>query len=355
MKTHSIIALILAWLGLGLFTVHAQSVSNYPNANAYGSVDQVPASPLFAQPPQTSLIHDPFEEADVPIRLAQNTSSIVPEKNSVLAPIGAPPVAVNNRSRQLLQGIVLKNEWIPQFEEDGLGQTSNSAAVKLGMPMPFIGGPLLVTPRAGVKFLDGPNLTDVPARLYDLEVGFATFRKINPKWMLNASVNVGTYADDYSLDSSDAVQVSGLVMGIYSQSPQVQWVFGVAALNRNDLPIIPIVGLTVDQGWVKYEATFPRPRIVWRLPSSCPEEQRAFYLGGDIGGGSWAVQRTTGQTDSLNLSRYGLLIGYEQTAPSQTKINYELGYLFNREIEYEETGETHNLDDSLFARINFSF
>ncbi len=347
-------------VAIGLFLSHselyAQGVANYPATNAYGRVDQVPANPLFAQP-STSRIseaaYDPFLQTDESIRLAQNTSSIVTEKNSVLAPTGAPPI--NDRSRQLLQGIDLKNEWIPQFDEDSLGETSSSLAVKLGMPAPFIGGPLLVKPRLGIKLLDGPDVTDVPARLYDMEVGFATFRKINARWMLNASVNVGVYADDYSLDTDDALQVSGMIMGIYSQSPQVQWVFGVAALNRNDLPVLPIIGLTVDQGWVKYEATFPRPRIVWRLPDCGPDEERALYVGGDIGGGSWAVQRTSGLTDSINLSRFGFLIGYEQTTPNQTKVNYELGYLFNREIEFEETGETFDLDDSLFARINLAF
>ena len=34
---------------------------------------------------------------------------------------------------------------------------------------------------------------------------------------------------------------------------------------------------------------------------------------------------------------------------------YEIGYLFGQEIEYSETGEEFNLDDSVFARVGLSF
>lgn len=333
-----------------------------PNNSAYAqSAIYPPALPNASNgnPSTSDVDFDIFAKdqfARDPIRLAQNTSTIAPPKDSVLLPAGAPATSQPGPGdRSFLQGISMRTEWVPQLEEDSLAQSNVNLAVKLGMPLPFIGGPLLVTPSYGLQMLDGPTTTDVPARLHEFQMSFATFQKINPKWMVSAIVNLGLYADDYSLDTGDAFRTSGFLMGIYTHSPSVQWVFGVAALNRDDIPVIPIVGVTIDHQWVRYELTFPRPRIAWRLPGCTPSDERIVYLGGDLGGGAWAVQRTSGETDTLNLSRYGLLIGYEQSTSKRNKISYELGYLFNREIEFESNEEEIDLDDSFFARINFSF
>ncbi len=349
---------------LGHVMAKAQFVGPQPNAKA----KQFEGEAIYRETavygesvasPGNDVGYDIF--GDDRVRLAQNTNNIASSKNSVLLSDG-PNASVsqsygsnNAADRSLLQGITLQAEWVPQLEEDSLAQSNVNLGVKLGMPMPFIGGPLLVTHSYGLQLLDGPTVTDVPARLHELQMSFATFQTINPRWMITAILNLGVYGDDYSLDTDDAFRTSGFLMGVYTQSPTVQWVFGVAALNRDDIPVIPIIGVTIDHDWVRYELTFPRPKIAWKLPGFHANEKRILYVGGDLGGGAWAVQRTTGMTDTLNLSRYGLLIGYEHATSKRKKISYELGYLFNRQIEFEKSGEEFDLDDSLFARINWSF
>ena len=167
---------------------------------------------------------------------------------------------------------------------------------------------------------------------------------------------MGVYGDDHSLDDSDALRVSGVGVAIYKASEKVQWAFGVAYLNRDDISVLPVVGLIYDLGWVKYELMMPRPRIVWRLSPECGDcEERAFYLAGEFGGGTWAVQRESGASDTLNLSRYGLLVGYEQTSPGGWGRRFEFGYLFGRDLEYGIGGEEISLDDSLIARAGIFY
>ena len=338
-------------------TAHAQQ-ANPASANAYGVIDRLPPVPAYAQ-----LGIDPIGAndnslspvaPDGSIRLAQSSQfanqTVTPQTTQ---PLTASPPAGNERS--LFQGLDLTADWVPRLENDSIGRSTMSAAIKLGIPPQLIGSPILVTPRAGIHLVDGPTPLDVPARLYDLELGFRTFRKINERWMANIGVNVGVYGDDYSLDSSEALRVSGTAVAIYNASPEWQWAIGVAYLNRDDISVVPAFGVIHDRGWVRYELMLPRPRVIWRLPDGPNCQERTFYLAGDMGGGAWAVERAGGGTDTLNLSRYGLLLGWEQKHEGGWSRRFEFGYVFARDLEYGTGGEELSLDDSLIARVGLSY
>lgn len=323
--------------------------------NSETSAPRLGAAPVFEAPVFGGA--DPFEADDAgPIRLAQSSdfANAAADTSDTPAAIGGPPGAA--RDRGVLQGIDLVGDWSPRFDGgDGFGRSTLGATVKLGVPPPLVGGiPLLVAPRAAIHFVDGPSAIDVPSRLYDLEIGFRTFRKLSDRWNAMASVNVGVFSDDYSFDDSDALRPNGSVVAIYSASPTLQWVFGVAYLNRDDIPIIPAVGVIIDRGDVRYELSAPRPRIVWRRPSAAGEE-RSFYLAGELGGGAWAVRRDSGVTETLNLSRFGLLAGCETAVVGGWKRRYEFGYVFGQEIEYADSDETLDLGDSVIARVGWSY
>lgn len=334
--------------------VDAQEVGSEVEAWASSGVPHVDA--LFVAP----------ESPAEPIRLAQSTDAV---SRPVIAPVGpqggpdVPPLRPGPRGRGLLQGGELLFDYAPRLEDDSLGRTAMSASLTLGVP-PLLGGmPLLVTPRAGLNLVDGPAPLDVPARLNEFDVSFATFKPLSPKWTARASVTVGVYGDDYSLGESDALRVSGLGLALYEASPQWQLAVGVVYLNRDDLSVIPVVGGIYDAGAVRYELMMPRPRIVWRLPNDgAGDGQRSIYVGGDFGGGAWAVQRTDGSTDTLNLNRFGVLLGYEWSgAPPGSRpgagpsVRCEFGYLFGRDLEYAESGEELSLDDSLVFRVGRTF
>lgn len=291
-------------------------------------------------------------------RLAQSTEAIgmpavaEPPIDPIETP--APPAA-----RGIFQGVELNAGWMPRLEDDGLGHTNMSAAVSFGVPPLLFEAPILITPRAGLHLFDGPSTIDAPSSVNDFELSFASFKKFNDRWSGRASVSVGLYGDDYSLDDSDALRFSGFAAAVYQASEEWQWMFGAAYLNRDDLSVIPVAGFIYNAGNVRYELMMPRPRIVWQLPQDEAGAERAVYIAGDLGGGAWAVQRADGTTDTLNLSSYGVGIGYETKAGPGSwlagKRRYELAYVFGRSIEYENTDEDVSLDDSLVARVGWSY
>ncbi len=290
------------------------------------------------------------------VRLAQSTEAI--SRPALVTP---PKPTAGPRRRGLLQSIEMTADWAPRLEDDSLGRSTLSASVGLGVPPFVFGAPVLVTPRAAVHLLDGPVGIDTPARLNDFEVSFGTFKKLNDRWMARASLSLGVYSDDHSFDDSDAFRVSGLAIAIWDYSPAWKWAFGVVYLNREDISVVPAVGVIHDRGSVRYELMLPRPRIVWQLPQGVDGNERSIYLAGELGGGAWAVRRDDGTTDTLNLSRWGIVLGYEtKSSPAAgpwggAKRRYEIGYLFGRDIEYANTGEEFSLDDSLIARVGWSY
>ncbi|TWT98019.1 hypothetical protein Pla108_21740 [Botrimarina colliarenosi] len=296
--------------------------------------------------------------ADAPptVRLAQSTEAISRPAAIEPPPLAPPP---SPAERGLFQGFELSADWLPRLDDDSLGHSKLSASASFGVPPFVLGVPLLVTPRAALHQLDGPNTIDVPSRVNDLDLSIGSFKKLGERWSARGSVNVGVYGDEDSLGASDALRVSGFGVAIYEASPEWQWVIGAAYLNRDDLAVVPAFGVIHDRGDVRFELTMPRPRILWRLPQDAAGTERAIYVAGDLGGGAWAVRRTDGTTDTLNLGSWGVGLGYETKAGPGAwfsgKRRYELGYVFGRTLEYAKSGEEISLDDSLVMRVGWNY
>ncbi|MEO1498484.1 MAG: DUF6268 family outer membrane beta-barrel protein [Planctomycetota bacterium] len=293
-------------------------------------------SPVFAPPPGgVEFTQHAVEQNDAP----------------VIPPTGRRPPGA--RRAGVFQGARSTYEYLPGFDNDSFGHQAWLASVDFGTPPLVLKAPLLISPGYGVHLFDGPAGLDVPATVHDLQLSFATFRPLTDRWLFRGNVIVGLYGDEHSLDDADAVQVTGFAMGIYNASPQWQWAVGAGYVNNADLSVIPVVGVINDRGWIKYEAMMPRPRIVVPLDQT-PGRESSVYLSGEFGGGVWAVRRPSGVTEPLQLSRYAVLLGYERKAPGGAW-RYELGYVFGRELEYQDSGDTLDVDDSLVARIGWKF
>ena len=248
--------------------------------------------------------------------------------------------------------------YLPRLEGDSLGITGlTTADAVFGFPFPRRETPLLVNPRHRVLWLDGPDFTDVPPRVHEAELGFQHFRPLGERWLLNAAVTVGMYADDHSFDSSEAFRVTGRALGIYELTSQWKGILGVVYLNRAGYSVVPAAGLTFDRGDLKLDLVFPRPRIAWLLPGSSPTacEQQWVYLQGELGGNAWAVDRTSGVEDTLSYGDIRLILGFENKVIGGLSSRTEIGYAFNRELEYDSEGFESELDDTLFLRFGSTY
>ena len=145
--------------------------------------------------------------------------------------------------------------------------------------------PILITPAYEWHLLDRPQGFDLPSRLNDLTMDFHVFRVYENSWIFDFAVTPGLFADDHSLDSSDACRVNGRGVAVYVPSPEWKWLLGVQYVNGAWDKIVPIAGFVYEPSDdVKYEAVFPRPRAAWRLPMSpVPgRDEYWFYLLGEF-------------------------------------------------------------------------
>lgn len=258
----------------------------------------------------------------------------------------------------IFQKLFFTGTWLPQLDDDSMGFSELETGIVFGVPFFRVTAPLLITPRFAVHYLDGPTAPDLPARVFDAEVSFRHLRKFgNGPWAMNAAVTLGHYSDFESSDA-DAFRVTGQAFAVYESSPATTWVFGVVYLNREDISILPALGVIYEPTPnIKYEAILPRPRIAWRLPDG----ERWAYLAGEYGGGVWSIERTPTPAipsltqDLLTYNDYRVLLGIERKITGGLSRRFEVGYVFRRELKFASATPNVRLDDSLFVRGGLTF
>jgi len=254
----------------------------------------------------------------------------------------------------VFQKIYLNGTWLPAIEDepDALGLSEVDFGVVFGFPMLRRDTPLLVTPQAGIHFLENAAALDLPSTLYDTAVEFRHLRKFGGgPWAMDVAATVGYYSD-FEQSSSDALRVSGRGLAVYQSSPSAKWLLGVAYLNRAGASVLPVFGAILEPSPdLRVELLFPRPRVAWRTAASVTNDQRWVYVGGEFGGGVWSVTRpSTDDLDLVSYSDWRVLAGYERKVIGGLTRKIECGYVFNRELEFDEDSSETALDDTLFIR-----
>ncbi len=314
-----------------------------------------PAWPAAASyPPTSALIIDPA------VRLAQAPPF---EDGSPLLPapaerLGGKSLLPPGSRQGVFQKFKFTGTYLPQLESDSLGFSDLRTSLVFGVPFVTRETPLVIEPEYRVRFLDRPGAPPLPSRLHDAAVQFRHFRRLSDRWIFDGAITLGLYADDHNFGAGDAFRVSGRALGIYQSTEEWNWVFGAVYLNRAGATILPVAGLAYRTPCVKYELVFPRPRAAWLLPGSTIDcDERWAYVMGEFGGGRWAVTNpTTDDNDVLEARDLRILFGYERKIIGGMSYKYEMGYVFNREIEYRSgSPPPASLDDTFLVRVGFSY
>jgi hypothetical protein len=213
---------------------------------------------------------------------------------------------------------------------------------------------LFVTPNFGWHFLDGPTTTDLPSDVYDVSLDVSLYRPIGDKWLVQVAIVPGIYTDGDNT-STDALRVQGRVMGFYTMNSGKQLVLGIVYLDREDIPVLPTFGVVWQpRDDLRYELMFPKPRLSWRQYAEADWEQWV-YVTGELGGGSWAVRRTTGLDDIATYRDLRFVIGLERKRTTGRSWHVEAGYVFARELEFDSSVGDVSFDETAFIRIGGSF
>jgi hypothetical protein len=249
--------------------------------------------------------------------------------------------------------------YLPQFDADNLGWTDLNWEVMTALPFFTRENPILITPAYQWHFLDRPQGFDLPSRLNDLTMDFHVFRVYENSWIFDFAVTPGLFADDHSLDSSDACRINGRGVAVYVPNPEWKWLLGVQYVNGAWDKIVPIAGFVYEPSDdVKYEAVFPRPRAAWRLPMSpVPgRDEYWFYLLGEFTTQIWAIEQDDGTPDTFAYRDIRFIIGLEHKVVGGVSCRVETGWVFRRDMKIASNGPREiGLDDTLMARVGFVY
>jgi hypothetical protein len=264
----------------------------------------------------------------------------------------------NQANRERPAPVGLSSEWITDAES-GLA----TAQANVTIPLLFISTPPPLV-KVGFAYTDLFAADDfgLPNDLYEYTIGLSWIRKINDQWTVRTTMGIG-FATDGLNTSRDAWQFRGGVFGIYKRNERLSWTFGALATGRDDLPVIPAVGAVwMPNPNLRYDLTFPKPRVNFLIRKNGPRQHWA-YLGGGINGNTWGYQQSAVLDDRLTYKDVRVVAGWESRPTSSSTTPFargrtfqaEIGYVFARTFEFEDESRSEALDDSLMVSISAKF
>jgi hypothetical protein len=311
-----------------------------------------PPPPVGSAPWQPYPPSNPAVPAGTPVPPPAVPFPDQPSPNS-LASI-APPGSRNG----FFQKVNFTATYLPRFGNQDLGMTDLEAQLVLAVPFVTVETPLLITPKYGFHALDGPDSPDVPPQVQDVALDLENIRPFGDHWIGIFDVTLGEFADDHSFGTGDAFRVTGNGTAVYVFSPALKGVLGLAYVDRAEVKFLPIVGVDwKPSDDADYQLVFPSAKLAWRLSSSpIPgQDEHWLYLAGDFGGGVWAVERTSGDTDKLDITDWRISLGLEHRVIGGLSERAEIGFAFNRRLEYFSDHDRVSLGDMLLARIGVTY
>lgn len=300
-----------------------------------------------------------FADADSLIDRAPVTGAFTAAPAPPVVPQRRGGASSVSRGREgIFQKLDVLGTWLPALDNDeGLGVSDLLARITFGFPFPTRQSPLLLTPKFGVHYLDGPVAPDLPPRVFDAALEVRWMRRFGPRLMGIVAVEPGMYSD-FDVDSADAFRIPGRALAIYDWSAATQLVLGVVYLDRSDTSLLPAAGLIwKPNDWWRVELIAPQPKIAHRLDGFQLDRgaETWVYLGGELGGGAWAIRRTSGIDDMVSVWDYRVLLGWENKVSGGINTRCEVGYVFGRVLEFGGGTPDFEPNDTLMLRAGVSY
>jgi hypothetical protein len=235
--------------------------------------------------------------------------------------------------------------WIAEHD-GGLGWVSLESFATLPSVIPRG----LVT-GFGAHFLDGPIVTDMPSRLFDFSIGYQVRQWVAPNVGLDVVARVGAFSD-FETSARDGVRFPSHAVTFFRLTPAYELLLGVDVLDRDDISLLPVFGAVwMPSPSLQLDLAFPRPQASLRLGAS----NAWAYVRGQLGGGTWAIERAAGPADNATYRDVRLLLGVENRDNGSARSNIELGFLFARELSYRSGIGNIDLDDAVMISLNNAF
>ena len=239
-----------------------------------------------------------------------------------LRPIRPRPTCPAAPGRASFKSCSSRASWLPRNGDEGFGFDTLELKTVLGLPCPTREYPLLITPGFAVHYLDGPAAVALPPQLYDAYLEFRWLGHVTPRLGYDVAVTPAVDSD-FRQHSSQALRVTGHGIAAWTCSPTLTLVLGADYLDRTDVPLLPVAGLVwKPNDNAKFELVFPQPKISHRFYWNGIVNQDIedwIYIGGELGGGTWAIQRGDGANDVFSYRDLRVFLGVERKAFGRLK------------------------------------
>jgi hypothetical protein len=309
--------------------------------------------PAEAQPPgedaeATLWGHSPISLAQYP--LTEPRADRAPDEPELLAPPRTPDLGCDEHPPLLALGETRIDATSVLGSGDALGITS--VEFRTAIESPRLPGASL-RPIFGMHMLGGPRRTDLPGQVYDISLEARMYLPLGERWLTELALAPGLFSDFRSTD--DAFRLVGRAIGYYKCTETLRLSVGGTYLDREDITWLPIGGViwVPNQDW-RYELVFPRPRIAHRYWCE-GERERWLYALGELGGGSWAIERAGGAADIGTYRDIRLLLGIEFKQSDGHSWLLEGGFAFARELEYRSGLGDYAPDPAAVVRAALTF
>ncbi|MBX3419606.1 MAG: hypothetical protein KF851_18575 [Pirellulaceae bacterium] len=188
-----------------------------------------------------------------------------------------------------------------------------------------------------LHWLSGPVAPDVSPRLYDAVASYQVRKPFSHHFSYDVAASVGVFSD-FAGSARQGVRFPAHAVGMIHFDPRKDFVFGVDYLDRQDIKILPVVGLSIREFLfpnIRLDLVFPRPRIDFAL-----DTHHRIYVAGLLGGGTWDFKTTTDSRELLTYRDYRIVMGFEYANMHNHLSAIELGCAFSRQLNFATAGTT---------------
>jgi len=209
----------------------------------------------------------------------------------------------------------------------------------------------------GIHFVDGPGHvgSDLPPRLFDLFWNTRFKAETDYGFGIDANFKIGLFTD-FEDSVREGWRFPGRVLAygdIWRSNSEIgRVVAGFEYLDLEQTEILPAGGIIFEPNPdTKIDLYFPRPQIRLRVDQEASGDQW-LYFRGEYHGSAWAIERTAGNADLVSLTEYRATIGLESIPSDKEESSsfLEVGFLFNRDLEYRSGVGNFQPDDTVVIR-----
>jgi len=259
----------------------------------------------------------------------------------------------SNQRTGAFQKVNFNTLWVPKSGSSGLGMTELDLSAMFGLPLPTPDSPLLLTPKFSTTFFNADHWNET---FHTTGLSMMWLRPIiRDKFTFTLGASA-LYSGDFHAKGSDTLRFPIHVAGLWNFNPRTRIVFGVVYADRRDsYNWFPMAGLIwTPNNDISVELLVPRMRVAQRVrwfDSAAGGGEDWLYTAFEFGSGSWGYKPIDGRVEYRDLR---LLLGYERRTAIGLMLGLEVGYMFDRKLEFERFGNDRP-SDAVFLRLRSSF